>query len=155
MNKKFYIDSLSIDKDTVLEFFFLFSRMEYALKRAGYHHRTKYQAKWDDFIKETGDGTKEYKDAKEFILATKLKKQTINGNREVVWEELTIEVQNDNKSLNDCIQVIRNNLFHGGKYMDGPVADYSRNQTLIKNAITVLNEWSHHDKIRSFFEPDF
>lgn len=51
------------------------------------------------------------------------------------------------------VRVVRNNLFHGGKYQSGPFDEIARNENLLEAAITVLSHClALSDPVREAFE---
>jgi hypothetical protein len=132
----------SIDEKLVLEFLYTFSRFEYALKRAGYHSPDGKAAlaDWDGFenvltglpaadltpVLASGD----------YILAKPPKKQVVASGG-LSWEE-SAPTASQIKMLIIYIRRIRNNLFHGGKFPEGPVHDVARDTDLLRSGVSVL-----------------
>jgi hypothetical protein len=70
------------------------------------------------------------------ILATPPKKQVVkDGGLE--WEKNT-PTASEIKSLLIYVCRIRNNLFHGGKFPEGPVYDVARDRDLLREGISIL-----------------
>jgi len=130
-----------------INFFFIFSRFEYGLKRAGYLKNTKLaEPDWkkfseDNTVKKKFDILKEksqeLKKAIEYLRSKPPKKQ-IQDNHKLGWDKTPLSKE-DFEGCIDAVKRVRNNLFHGGKFPDpGSVKDPSRNPDLIKHSITVL-----------------
>jgi hypothetical protein len=134
-----------LDKDLVLEFFFVFSRFEYALKRAGYLMRSSSRAEpaWDRFGQDIQlvydpNGASKLDRAVKYLLTHPPRRQ-IKSHGRLGWSDdgerggLT-EVQ----WLLRLVRRVRNNLFHGGKYPGGTVEEPARNTELLRNGLTLL-----------------
>ncbi len=146
MNKKF-LDKFKIcDEEMLLEFFILYSRLEYALKRTGFLKSTdNAQADWDDFISNIKDKFDKNKNEKlekavKYLLEYPAKKQVTNGKLDFVSCPTTSS-GSDIIRLRHCIRITRNNLFHGGKYSQGSVEGAERNKELLENSIVVIKEF--------------
>lgn len=123
-------------------FFLMFSRFEYALKRAGYLKKgTRVEADWKKFGEEiegkfAAQKCKELGEAIQY-LEEKPPRIQIQNNGKLDWCETPLE-KGDIQGCADAVKRVRNNLFHGGKYPSGPVTDPSRDRELIRHSITVL-----------------
>jgi hypothetical protein len=137
------IDSLNVPKDLTLEFFAAFARFEYALKRAGYvvgNHKSA-SAAWDRFAVDLRDMGHA---ALAPVLAVCVylrqhppKKQVVNnGNLEWVVRPAAGSPIED---VLLSIRTVRNNVFHGGKFPTGVVAEPLRDGQLIEECLAVLN----------------
>lgn len=153
------IDQLKIEKEVVLEFFFYFSRFEYALKRENFIPKRdgKASADWDSFFSKQKAHIDrlclQHKSAKH-ILENLPKKQMIK-NGSLVWVNRSNGDEPDYVRLNNGIRDIRNNLFHGGKFPYESIEEPSRNKMLITSATEILKELgisllSQHFKIEEF-----
>lgn len=133
-------------------FFFLYSRMEYALKRVQMVNRDA-SANWDHFARQLGRrffrAIVESGDAA-YLIANPPRKQIVLGNRVLDWQE-TGAVSNA-ASLFNAIRTARNNLFHGGKFPRGYLADSARDEQLLTECILVLEAaLGSHDDVRMHF----
>jgi len=154
------LDKLKIDnRENLLEFLVLDSRFEYALKRTNFTKTPKGypEANWEKFISKNkkkfdplkSEHLKMYVD---YLLNFPSKKEVIENG-----DLFFVQDPNTHKGpvlcrLYHCIRITRNNLFHGGKFMNGPEPDLSRNKDLIENCIVVLNEILLLDKkVQSMF----
>jgi hypothetical protein len=126
----------------VLEFLFTFSRFEYALKRAGYRGQDGEAAKaeWDRFENDltalSGDELAPVLARGEYILTTPPKKQVAHGGG-LGWED-SAPTASRIKTVLIYVCRVRNNLFHGGKFPEGPVHDVARDRDLLRAGISVL-----------------
>jgi len=142
------LGSLGADREQVLEFFFLFSRFEYALKRSSVFlkDQERAEADWDKYGNSLKDRFKAVNDAN-FLKALNYLEVNppsvqIVVNRCLDWK-LTSRGDGESREryVLRMIQTVRNNLFHGGKYPypTGPVPEVARNLQLIEACIAVLN----------------
>jgi hypothetical protein len=160
MNYKKLLTELNIDKQTVMEFFIVFSRFEFALKRTGYlkRHNGKAEPDWRKFEmihKDEFDPEKEPEltEAWNYIYRDPPQKQV------VVDGELDFEVdeQLKSKSLFEkatiAVRTVRNNLFHGGKFpRSGIVDEPARKTALLKKCTLLLEEMLELDpKVKTEF----
>jgi hypothetical protein len=128
-----------LPKETI-EFFAVFSRFEYALKRCRFLRDKGYaEADWDKFS--NGLGESFLQEVRECGKANTLldkppKKQIVGGGCSIEWKQMKPIA--DVRSLFRAIRRVRHNLFHGGKYPSGPEVDVSRDSTLLSEAIWVL-----------------
>lgn len=123
------------------DFFFLFSRFEYALKEVGFLLNSNPQAKaepnWDwfansirlDFFK-----TIQTNPSIEKFCAMPPKQQVVGVKSRLEWRE--VDPVLDNASLFLALRRLRNNLFHGGKSGD-PFGERSRQ--LLQAGIEIIH----------------
>ena len=153
-----FVEKLAGDSKLVLRFLAVFSRFEYALKRAGYLKKSENaEPNWDTFAnKLKGDFKRvqetSFKEAVKYLLQNPPKTQIVSG-KQLDW---TNNKQGDGESkeryILRLIQTIRNNLFHGGKYPTGPMYDTARDQNLLTNALIVLKQCLElGNDVREFF----
>jgi hypothetical protein len=127
----------------VFRFFILFSRFEYALKRAGFVTANAEPA-WDDFAKKhrkdfEPDKTAALKSACAFFETHPPRKQTCVGGS-LSWSRQLKRANEPQLVWLLCmVRRVRNNLFHGGKYPVPHDTEPSRDMGLLKHAITVLD----------------
>jgi hypothetical protein len=167
MITKTFIDKLNktitIEGQTLmLDFFITFSRFECALKTSNFSSgdADKVSANWDTFIasiRPTFDKNKnaQLSQAVDYLIQNPPRIQMID-NGQLGWRDRVFNPNDpDINKLSLSIRDIRNNLFHGGKFNGNYQADISRNYILLKNAITILNDWlSLNDQVRqNFLEP--
>lgn len=153
----YLVDQLGVDKDLVFEFFLYFSRFEYALKREGFCKSSRRAiCDWDKFFSDHSKQIHELclnsKYAKELIGAPP--KKQINDNGNLGWSETNFSSEPTYKKLCFCIKGIRNNLFHGGKFPEGPEEDVARNEVLIQAALNTLKKMSDFTILKKHFNPE-
>ena len=140
-------------------FFVMFSRFEYALKRADYLKKgTRVEADWKKFGEEieakfAAQKCKELGEAIKYLQDNPPKKQ-IRKEGKLFWNSVK-EENSDIQRLITAVKTVRNNFFHGCKTPYGPVLEPSRDNKLIRHSITVLKyllKLSNKVK-RYYFEP--
>jgi hypothetical protein len=135
------------DQLLIFRFFALFSRWEYALKKSGEFVRrgvfgqaeadwNKYAGRWTVLSCSLNDPA--FVAAREYLVTNPPKRLCLENN-ELCWQPNPRRLDEiDSEYLFRIIRDIRNNLFHGGKYHDGPAEELARDHCLIDSAITVL-----------------
>jgi hypothetical protein len=160
MTRENLINDLNIEnKDILLEFLVAYARFEYALKKLDYLNLSNGDAKanWEKFISENKDKfdpskNKELEDAVRFLLDFPAKRQIVKDKQLVFETHPETRKGPDICRLYHCIRIVRNNLFHGGKFSHGPEPELSRNKALIENSLIVLNDFLQLDKeLRSVY----
>jgi hypothetical protein len=148
-------------KDLVLEFFVLFSRLEFALKEAKFFDNSG-NADWTRFsiasaylLKSVHES--EVSEAISYLLTTPPKKQKVISD-ELIWTDTLPDHKNELDLILLYVRRIRNSLFHGGKFIGGSnewyPGDNNRNWELIKHATTILT-WCRDENpngISEFFD---
>ena len=135
-------------KPIIYDFFFKFSRFEFALKAYKYRKSGRFgnnaEPDWNSFINDY-EGTYHACEFAEQLLQNPPRRQVItNGN--LGWEDLSF--QPDHSLLNKvvlAIKTIRNNLFHGGKHGDKSWDDIDRINFLLTNGNKVIDQLSELD----------
>jgi hypothetical protein len=128
----------------VLRFFLVFSRFEYALKRAGFTNpKRRAEAAWDRFATENdarfgASSTSKLQAACVYFLQHPPLRQ-IQKNGVLDWE-VPNQLINEPllKRLLLMVRSVRNNMFHGGKFPMMPVDEPARNVTLLRHALVIL-----------------
>lgn len=127
------------------EFFYWFSRFEFALKDAGYLKSEKVGAPaepgWDAFVRKYEGRYSLTAKAQELLDA--------NPERQVVGrsglEFRPVSFEGDQSDLSKIVRLtktVRNNLFHGGKDSAKGWDDQSRMQTLLPLVVAVIDEFA-------------
>ena len=134
--------------ELVFQFFIVFSRFEYALKRSGFlRPKEPAEADWEGYAKGlrgkfAAVGKPAFQDACEYLKREPPRKQIIDHGA-LGWKN-TVQGEEESEEcyLLRLVRTVRNNLFHGGKYPVpvGPVLDATRNRHLIESCLTVLQE---------------
>src|SRR5205807_2200481 len=110
------------------------SVLEYALKREGFlrtGHRNAAEPDWDSFGRQVEssvdrDPAHPFSRGLEQLRALRPKRQVVHGH-ELAWERLEQQSQDSDAVYGlRLLKTVRNNLFHGGKYPDGSVAEVAR-----------------------------
>jgi hypothetical protein len=141
-----------INRELLLDFFLTFSKFEYALKNSGFFIKHPDQPNgappaepdWDTFavsLRTVFDSTKseELKEACRYLLESPPNKQVI-VNDAPAWETPTRSQVTDFEFLLRAIRIVRNNLFHGGKYNIEFHETTERTCKLLQSTLVVLNE---------------
>jgi len=156
---KLLLNNLGVeDREIVFTYLFLFSRFEYALKKCKYTHRENngVSANWECFIKNVKedfnkDRTEELSDSVTCLLDNPPQAQILDENGNLVFKR---HVSTDQGPvplrLYNCLRIVRNNLFHGGKYPGNPVSDTARDKKLLQCCITILNDFIQLDSSINF-----
>ena len=125
---------------TAISFSAIFARFEYALKRSGYilDKGQRVEADWDRFANELGvtfwDEVRNSGDAG-ILIARPPRKQAVAEDGGLDWREA--QPVGNVQELLGAVRRVRNNLFHGDKYL-GPDWDSSRNERLVIESRAVL-----------------
>jgi hypothetical protein len=155
----------SEDRKLAWHFFVFFSRIEYALKRSDRFLNTSEgdaQPNWDKFGSHYDRvfqlrSEPELQMAVDYFIAHPPRKQVIANGR-LAWSE-PLEFNEKGPLLTWLllsVRRVRNNLFHGGKFPMIPVADPSRDQDLLRNAMIILTAALSLDgTVERFFDEGF
>jgi hypothetical protein len=149
MNDDELLASLRIDSELVLRFLLVFSRFEYALKSGGYattgDQRTNAaKADWFKFLT-AAEGKvgasrvdHDFDQARDLLLNHPPKLQVYRNNA-LEFVESERRQDTDLGFMLRLVKTVRNNLFHGGKYQNGPVSDPGRDRNLLEACIVILH----------------
>lgn len=138
------IDKLG--RKLVLEFFWRFSVFECSLKRGGFLRSGRREAAepdWERFGKSIRGRFGEVR-AKGFEAAVStLKKASpcrqVARDGKLGWEPIAQEEgMCEEHFVLRLVRTVRNNLFHGGKYPDGPIEEVARDKAILNAALKVL-----------------
>ena len=138
------IDLLDVPKELTLEFLGTFARFEYALKRAGYVQGDdkRVSADWDRFAREIATLDPAFLapvlECCEYLQEHPPKKQVLRDRR-LQW---VLRGGGAGSAVGEIIlnvRTVRNNLFHGGKFPEGPVDEPFRDRQLVTDCIAVLD----------------
>lgn len=131
--------------DAAIEMFWLFSRMEYALKAAGYlvEHTTDAKANWSKFAADIDQRFREMvaedaalADAVAYFQGDPPKKQVVIDGQ-ITWSGVLPEANSETGVTLLLVSRVRNNLFHGGKF-GARWVDPPRSKALVPRALTIL-----------------
>ena len=131
-------------RSVTFEFFYNFSRFEFALKENGILRSdvpgNSAEPGWSKFIALHQD-TFVPSQASRNIVALNPLAQKIGENTSLVWEQVFIPVNaSELKLVVTLLKTTRNNLFHGGKSGAKGWDDPVRTMELLKTGIEILNE---------------
>jgi hypothetical protein len=127
-------------RELCMEFIFLFSRFEYALKENGFLRSGKYknaEPSWKKFVEEYDSTYSPSAEARELINNPPERQVVRDGSCQ--WEK--IDLTNFSSDLNKVVfilKTIRSHLFHGGKNSHPDWDNSEKAAFLIRNAISVL-----------------
>ena len=137
----------ALDQTLVFEFFWKFSAFECALKRHGFLNpkRSYADPNWKEFGKEIKGGFQKihldgFNNSVEMLKQLSPKRQ-VNREGKLGWDPVEEQTagESDEEYIIRLLQVVRNNLFHGGKYPDGLIEEIARDREILRAALTVLN----------------
>lgn len=141
-----YLEQTSIDRDLVLDFFLVLSRMEFALKLAGYvtGNEKKVSPDWDKFGKDIRVSfdrapNETVSNALAYYLSVPPDKQVLIDGR-LDWIPAVPTDGTEIERALILIRRVRNNLFHGGKYNSQAHTETARNQQLLEMGICILKQ---------------
>ena len=136
---------LNVPSYLACDFLGVFARSEYALKAGGFARDIKGHAEADwnafaDAISKSFDPSKsqDLSTAVNYLLTNPPKKQVMRNNK-VEFSEAAPE-KNQSKAQQVLVMVrrVRNNLFHGGKFLSAPTGDDQRDEILVQHSLTIL-----------------
>jgi len=138
-------------KDLGFDFLFFYARFEFALKENGYLKKTKpgapAEAAWKAF-REKWEGEYVRTSAATALIEANPKKQEVGDDGSLQFR--TIEFSEEASDLEKVVafcQVVRNNLFHGGKSHAAGWDDPERTKMLLSTVVQVLGELAHSGEI--------
>ena len=149
-----------VDSELIRNFLFIFARIEYALKRAGFMIKGKDEAvaDWDSLANSLKgeihpNRNSEIRSAVEYLNEYPVEKQVVT-NGQLGWRRIhRKEHEHLEQWLLRIVRVVRNNLFHGGKFPDKQVYDVSRDNSLLKASIVLLCEIIHlSPEVSNYFD---
>jgi hypothetical protein len=149
LRNRYFIELAPEDARLIFEFFMVFSRFEFALKRSGYFRGDSNRAEpdWDKFCNTFSDGFDKtispgFIQACEYYTTYPPRKQVVKDNQ-VVWKEnIQGKEECEFSWIIRSIRTVRNNLFHGGKFP----YDQVRNNALLFHGLVILHEVMIYDK---------
>ena len=136
---------LHVPPELVCEFLGVFSRVEYALKATGHvqNNNGDARADWDTFANRISDGFErieddDFKRAVNYLSERPPLKQVIRQGI-LSYEERTLDNMTSRAAhVLLSVRTVRNNLFHGGKFLPAGEVDEGRDATLVQHSLTVL-----------------
>jgi hypothetical protein len=139
----------------VFKFFAIFSLFEYALKSAGYRNENgDATPDWERFARAiekdfNPESSEELLEAVKYLYEKPPMRQIVE-NGTIRWmKRVRPPGKSDLEWLSLIIRAVRNNLFHGGKF----VYERPRDTLLVQYSSTVLEAWAEcSDKIQHALE---
>ena len=127
----------------VYDFFFWFSRFEYALKESRFlkypNVGDRAEAGWDHFIFHWEDGCRLSRAGKA-LIAAKPKRQFVTA-ADLDFRDIGFSPgASDLEQVVRFAQAVRNNLFHGGKHGSAYWNDSERMRALLATTVAVLDD---------------
>ena len=126
------------------QFFYRYSRFEFALKENGYLKNPRPGATampgWSEFAEERRGMYRASDEAKELIKVSP-KRQVVAANNSLEWK--TVELKGCSGDLGKVlrlVQTVRNNLFHGGKHGAEGWDDPEKTARLLILSVAVLDQ---------------
>ncbi len=145
----------------VLEFFYKFSRFEFAMKEKGYFRPEKpssfvaIKPSWKKFKSEFEEKY-EISCAGTELINLSPNIQVVGPDSSVKWQSVTFEVNpSDLSMVIDLLCVVRNNMFHGGKHGHVSWNDEDRIRELLKVGILVLDELADFGGFRDLYMGEY
>jgi hypothetical protein len=131
-------------KDASFDYFYWYSRFEFALKENRYlkEHQAgaKAEPNWKAFREKHKDAYLVTKEARQ-LIELHPKRQFISESGGFDWRPVGIaHCKDDLCRVIAMLNTVRNNLFHGGKHGDVEVDDQIRNLKLLKLSQVVLDQ---------------
>ena len=132
-------------KNLAFDFFYFFSRFEFALKENGRIQtgpRDVAQADWNSFVQEF-EGAYEPCEAAQALLGDPPDVQRVKNRNEWEWHPLAFgEDQSELSKAALAVKTVRNNLFHGGKHSTAGWDDPVRVRFLLQQGRQVLDSFA-------------
>lgn len=140
-------NKLHIPKELASDFLGVFARFEYALKAAGYaRSRGKHaEPNWHRFGQAIAGefnaaASPELDAAVAYLLANPPLRQTYNQTTGLDWSAVVLSANSSQaESLITYVCCVRNNLFHGGKFLAPPAGSSDRDYQLVSCSLVVLS----------------
>lgn len=148
----------------VFNFFYIFSRFEFALKATGflYGDNSSVSAGWDKFAESIDRKYKlvqitsvQFHRSAKYLFDHPPQKQIKNKSNKLDWKEAGLVSSYDFKNLLLLVRRIRNNLFHGGKFISGSIKGSERDKFLIECSLIILKECLElNEEVKNKFEEE-
>jgi len=136
---------LHMKPELAIEFIAVFSRMEYALKSTKFATggEKRVEAAWDCFANKYDEkllaiDEPDLKEAINFLLTQPPRKQVLQDGEVSFIDQVIDDKQKKTQQLILMIRTVRNNLFHGGKYLPTGENEVGRNRKLVESSLIVL-----------------
>ena len=147
-------------RSLAFEFFFWFSRFEFALKKNGFLKNKNpgdlAKPNWESFV---ARHQVDYKisESAEKLVHEKPKIQIVGECRgELTFRDLRFTDQTSElEKVKTSLNTVRNNLFHGGKHGGEDWGDRVRSRMLLSLSICILNELAELSDIESDYRCEY
>ncbi len=139
----------------ICEIFVTFSRMEFALKETGYASGggNRVSVNWCKFAEENSEffnsrlgSDEKFKSAVEYLRSKPPKKQVLEEGTLGFIEQDGNNNQTEAQKTIRMVRRVRNNLFHGGKYLIGGEKDRERDRKLVRHSLIILKHCATLDR---------
>ena len=142
-------------EEKAFEFFFWFSRFEFALKANHYlvsqEPGARAEPNWDLFVRRFEDGFRPSFEA-ERLVELRPRMQVVGPQMELEWRTVgTSHCRTELCKVTASLRTVRNNLFHGGKHGDQDQDNALRNLELLATSKVVLDQLA----VLAGFGPDY
>jgi hypothetical protein len=142
-------------KHLAFDFFYWFSRFEFALKEARYLKSTEEGAKaevsWDRFIEKNRDAY-HLMPAGQALIDAKPQRQIVDGG-ELAFRDVGFNAgATDLERVVRLANTVRNNLFHGGKHGSDYWDEPDRMRELLTTTIKAIDELAAQAGLRGDYE---
>ena len=146
-------------KNRAFEFFFRYTRFEYALIANGFlwdlTPGARARPNWRAFV---ADHHREYRPsncARQLVDANP-EREVVGADGGISWKRVTLRAgQGELGRVVEALQVVRNNLFHGGKHGSKEWDNPQRTARLLSLGSTVLDEIAHETGIGPDFRREY
>jgi hypothetical protein len=138
------IEQFHIPRELTVDFLGTFSRFEYALKRSGYvkGDEKRIDADWDRLGRDLSSADPKMLtpilECCEYLQEQPPKKQVLQDGQ-LAWRTRGASGGSAIEEVLLSVRTVRNNVFHGGKFPEGPVAEPLRDEKLIRDCLAVMN----------------
>lgn len=136
---------LHMPADLAIEFMATFSRMEHALKSTGYAlgNEGKVDPAWDRFANEIDEQfnqleSKDLVAAKDLLLNSPPRKQVLQDGQVIFQDQVLDQNQRATQQVIRFVRTVRNNLFHGGKFLPTGETEVGRNEALVRASLKII-----------------
>jgi len=151
---------LHLPAELACEFLAVFARLEYSLKATDYASENggNVSANWDRFANGVNEGFEQIKDeefkaAVRFLLTRPPRKQVRRDGMLDFRDQVIDENQRTAQQVLLMVRTVRNNLFHGGKFLPDGEREQGRNQELVNHSLTVLKHCvGLNERVRQCYE---
>jgi len=128
------------------DFFFWFSRFEFALKENAYLKSHKVGANadpgWDEFVKKWQGKYTASAEARA-LLTAKPEQQIVAAKDKLDWKAVDLtDCGSELARVVRLLKIVRNNLFHGGKHGGEGWDDPKKTELLLSRGIAVLRQFA-------------